>query len=119
MPYRFACKALGWMTIVLIVLLSLVPGDVRPHTGAPTISEHIAAYLGAGALLGLGYGGTTRSNFLLWSLLLLLAGTLETLQMFVPGRNPRVLDFLASGAGASFGVLVGLLLTRAMTTRSI
>jgi VanZ family protein len=98
---------------------SLVPGEVRPHTGAPTISEHIAAYLGAGVFLSIGYGGTTRSNFLLWSLLLLLAGTLETLQMLVPGRNPRVLDFLASGAGASLGVPVGRLLIRAMTTRSI
>ena len=107
------------MAIILIVFLSLVPGEVRPHTGAPTIFEHIAAYLGAGVLLGIGYGGTTRSNFLLWSRLLLLAGTLETLQMLVPGRNPRVLDFLASGAGASFGVPVGRLLIRAMTTRSI
>lgn len=118
-PYRVVWRILGWVALLAIVVLSLVPGSERPHTGAPTFTEHIAAYIVAGTFLSIGYCSTSRRNISLWFLLLLLAGILETLQMLVPGRNPRVVDFLASGAGAAAGVLVGWLLIRGLSARSI
>jgi hypothetical protein len=35
--------------------LSVVPGDVRPHTGLPGAIEHFAVYLGVCGLLAVGY----------------------------------------------------------------
>jgi len=50
-------RLLGWLAVIVIAILSLVPGDIRPHTGAPGALEHLAAYLGTAGLLTFGYGG--------------------------------------------------------------
>ena len=37
-------RVLVWLSVVAITVLSLLPGDYRPHTGAPGRVEHFAAY---------------------------------------------------------------------------
>ena len=39
---RLAALA-GWLGIVVIAVLSLVPGDYRPHTFLPGPAEHVLA----------------------------------------------------------------------------
>ena len=50
-------RAAGYAAILLIGVLSLIPGTLRPETGAPGQFEHFVAYLGAAALLALGSEG--------------------------------------------------------------
>jgi hypothetical protein len=44
-----------WGAVATIAVLSLVPGDLRPHTEAPGYLEHVAAYFITAILLSLGY----------------------------------------------------------------
>jgi hypothetical protein len=49
-------KIAGALVIVAFAVLSLVPRQLRPHTGAPESPEHVAADAVAGGLLTFGYG---------------------------------------------------------------
>ncbi|MBV8745365.1 MAG: hypothetical protein JO134_10030 [Xanthobacteraceae bacterium] len=41
----------GYASVLLIAVLSLMPGELRPETGAPGKFEHLIAYLGTSLLL--------------------------------------------------------------------
>jgi hypothetical protein len=98
-------QSAGWMCVVAIAVLSLVPGEVRPSTSAPGQMEHVAAYAGASFVLYFGY----RCPLLAALALTGYAGCLEVAQNFVPGRHPQVIDWFASGAGAAVGSLAAWL----------
>jgi VanZ family protein len=98
-----AARPLAWISFLAIALLSLVPGNMRPHTLLPGQAEHFIAYAGAGFLLATGY----RSRRERWAGWLGVTGAsvvFELLQSFSPGRTPRVIDILASVAGLSIGL---------------
>jgi VanZ family protein len=97
-------RAAGYAAILLIGVLSLVPGTLRPETGAPGQYEHLAAYFGAAALLALGSGTATQRWQALW--LVPYAAALEIVQHFVPGRHSRFSDFVVSSVGAVLGIMV-------------
>jgi hypothetical protein len=44
-----------WLCVVLLAVLSLVPGDAQIRTGAPGIAEHVMAYCGTAVLFTVGY----------------------------------------------------------------
>jgi VanZ family protein len=106
----------GWTCVVALIVLSLVPGNERPHTGFPGQIEHLAAYCGTSGLLALGYP-TVRGRFGAVAMLVLLAATLEVMQQWVPGRHSQFIDFAASSAGACLGMLV-LWMATTMHTRA-
>jgi VanZ family protein len=97
-------RAAGWACIAALIILSLVPGGERPHTGLPGQIEHVIAYCGTAAVLGLGYS-TTKARFGLVGMLALLAVVLEMAQQWIPGRHSQFIDFAASSAGACLGML--------------
>ena len=100
-------RAGGWVGTVAIVVLSVLPGDDRPHSGAPGVLEHIVAYLLVAALFTLGYRGAKR--IVLCSLLFILAALLEVVQIWIPGRTAEFIGFAASTSGLFAGfLLVGL-----------
>jgi hypothetical protein len=45
----------AWGAVVTIAVLSLVPGELRPHTGAPGYLEHVTVYFITAILLSHGY----------------------------------------------------------------
>jgi hypothetical protein len=49
-------KIAGGLAVVAFAVLSLVPWQLRPHTGAPESLEHVAADALTGGLLTFGYG---------------------------------------------------------------
>ena len=51
-----AVKITGALAVVAFAVLSLVPWQLHPHTGAPESPEHVAADAVAGGLLTFGYG---------------------------------------------------------------
>ncbi len=105
---RFSAVA-GWLGVLIIAVLSLVPGDLRPHTILPGPLEHMLAYALTGAALGFGYRH-------LGSRLLCLGGlsfgsvVFEILQADVPGRSSSAVDVLASSSGVALGILLGAVL---------
>ena len=98
-------RAGPWLAVLLVAIISLVPGQLRPHTGLPGPTEHMLAYLLTGFLLGSRQRGPVAWTMIA-VLLSLYAGSLELLQFLVPGRSPAFVDFAASSAGALGGVLL-------------
>jgi VanZ family protein len=108
---RLRSSRLGQVLIVacvlLITVLSLLPGSWQERTSLPGPVEHFIAYSGTGFVLAL-----FLPRRLLWPAAALLAaysGLMEILQNFSPGRDPAVRDFLVSSAGAFFGAGIGWL----------
>ena len=99
----------GYASVLLIGLLSLIPGELRPDTGAPGKLEHLIAYLGAGFLLSLRPETLRHRWQALW--LIPYAGALELLQSFIPGRHARFSDFVVSSTGAGLGIIAAFMIT--------
>jgi VanZ family protein len=97
----------GWLAIIVIIVLSVVPGNERPHTGASGHSEHFSAYLITATLLAFAYPHHTATIALG---LPLLSGLLEIAQIFIPGRHAGFDDFVASSLGAGAGLVWSSLL---------
>jgi VanZ family protein len=100
-------RASGMLSLVAIAVLSLVPGETRPHVVWPGSLEHVAAYFISALLLSLGFGDARFAVAPLLSigfLLTLYGGVLEAAQRFVPGRMPTLFDWGASTAGVWLGV---------------
>jgi hypothetical protein len=96
----------GWIGFGLILIISLVPGNERPHTGAPGQMEHFTAYLMTAAAYG--YGCLRLRERLTWLALLSAASALfEVIQLVVPGRTGQVIDWAASSLGACVGTVLG------------
>ena len=72
------------LCVALLFVLSLIPGQDRPHTCMAGQSEHSIAYAGTAIIAMLSYRRA------LWTIigLGLLSFMLEVLQNFVPGRGP-------------------------------
>jgi VanZ like family len=94
----------SWLALAAVMILSTVPGSLRPQTGAPGYVEHFAAYLITGFLFVSAY---PRHVALAVVLLAALAGIVEFVQSWIPGRTPGVADFIASALGAGAGSLLG------------
>jgi VanZ family protein len=104
-------RVLAWACLATVAILSLVPGELRPHSFLPGQAEHFIAYAVAGLLLALAYW-STRQRILGWLCGSIASGGFEILQNFVPRRSPSIWDALASVAGLTFGILLGAALSR-------
>lgn len=97
---------LGFATMAAAIgVLSLLPLETLPETGAWDKLEHLLAY---GLLAGVGTSAFPKRPVLLITGLIFYGGTLEVLQSFVPGRHPSLADVVAN----TIGVVVGHLLIR-------
>jgi len=100
------------LTVLTIALLSLVPGNMRPHILGNDHLEHFAAYFVTASLWAVG----NRHPMQLLSsglLLAICAGLLEFVQMWIPGRSASAFDFATSAIGAWIGLLVMVAARRA------
>lgn len=100
------------LTVLTIIVLSVMPGRMRPHILGNDYYEHFVAYFVAGILLAMGY---LRPIQLLSSgiLLAICAGSLEFVQLWIPGRTSSVGGFASATVGAWIGLLVMIVIRRA------
>jgi VanZ family protein len=100
------------LAVLTIIVLSVVPGKMRPHVLGNDLCEHFAAYFITGSLLAVGY---LRPMQLLSTgiLLALCGGSLELAQLWIPGRTASAADFATSTIGAWIGLLVIVVVRRA------
>lgn len=96
---RWISRLVSISSIVTVLVLSWVPGDSRPSTGASNLIEHFVAYVftALATLVAFAPPRTIRSILIG---MILLAAIAEIGQNFVPGRQPKVIDFAAGSAGA-------------------
>jgi uncharacterized protein YqfA (UPF0365 family) len=93
----------GWLTLALIVFLTLAPVGARPSFGGPHL-EHFAAF----ALIGLAFALAYPNRVLLVVVVVVGAALgLEALQLLTPDRHARAVDALAKALGGISGICVG------------
>ena len=102
-------RAAGLCGVLGIIILSLVPGVDRPHTGLPGEVEHFIAYGLTASALALGFRPLAFRVVLAIGLSL-LAGSMEIFQSWVPGRHPAITDAIVSSSGGLLGLAIGGLL---------
>ena len=102
-------RAAGFCGVLGIIILSLVPGVDRPHTGLPGEVEHFIAYGLTASALALGFRPLAFRVVLAIGLSL-LAGSMEIFQYWVPGRHPAITDAIVSSLGGLLGLAIGGLL---------
>ena len=108
---KLVARLVGLLAVAAIAILSLVPGDLRPHTYMPKRIEHIVAYVLTAGLLSFGYGKSRYPIFIVLSLSIYSAA-LEIAQLQIPGRDGNVGDFVVSSIGALIGCSLAWLVLR-------
>jgi hypothetical protein len=110
-------RAVAWLAVVTIILLSVVPGDIRPNMMASQDYEHFSAYLVTGCLFAMGYSSSVQV-MISGSMLSVLAGTLEIAQLWIPGRSSKASDAMVGMLGAWVGLCVTWIFANWMGGRS-
>ena len=110
-------RAAGAFCILLIVILSLIPGAWQERTPLPAPLEHFIAYAGTAAILVF----AARRPRALTCVVIVVAlaafsALMEELQHFSPGRDPEVIGFVGSSLGALAGAVFGWLVRNAART---
>jgi VanZ family protein len=106
---RKIIRVIAWVLLATAIVLTLVPAQIRPVTGAPSSLEHFAMFFVIGAAFALGY---SRSDYLLCGAAIAFAGSLELLQIFVPTRHARLSDFVVDALSAVIGIALSGLMDR-------
>lgn len=88
---RIAARALSWVGIAAIIILTVVPAIDRPVTGFGPRLEHLMAFALVAGAFALGY---RFSLIRLLLLALLFCGGVELLQIPLPTRHARLRDFV-------------------------
>lgn len=111
-PVGWAMRAAAACTWIVLTVLSLLPGEDRPHTGYSGNVEHVVAYAGAALITRLAFGRLWAG----WPLLAFssAAACFEIAQRSIPGRSPGVDNWAASSAGAVLGLVAARVLVRAL-----
>jgi hypothetical protein len=104
-------RGAGWAAVGLIAILSLVPGELRPHRGVQGPFEHFTAYLLTALPLVVGYSRRLQPRWIALALIA-YAACLETAQLWIPARVAAVIDFTAGSLGSIFGGSLRFLLVK-------
>src|SRR5271166_6435130 len=98
---REILRGVAWIVVLGLVMITLAPAPLRPRTGVSHNFEHFGAFLVAGVFWCLAY--TERLRLWLGSVVI-FAGSIELLQLLVPGRHARFADFVADTLGGCAGI---------------
>jgi len=102
-------RAVAWLMLLAIVVLTAVPPGLRPTTFLPHEIEHAGIFLVAGISFGMAYLGR---EWLLSIVAIAFCAAIELAQLYVPGRHARLTDFIVDAIAAVMGVFVGSILLR-------
>jgi hypothetical protein len=94
-------RVAAWALAIAIVILSLVPPNLRPVTGAGQFFEHFAIFMVTGLAFGIGYAPKYISLALA---LVIFSGVVEIAQLLAPGRHARLSDFIIDAVAVTAGV---------------
>ena len=109
MNRRKIIRVIAWVLLAAAILLTVVPAQYRPVTGAPSPVEHFVMFFLIGSAFALGY---SRSDYWLCGAAIVLAGSLELLQLLLPTRHARLSDFVIDALAAVIGIALSRLIDR-------
>jgi VanZ family protein len=99
----------GLVGLGLIVVVSVVPGTIRPHTSMSGYTEHFLAYAIVASCFALGWRSPLYQAAVVISAFI-VASLLEAVQFLCPGRSPDSVSPIVSGIGGLCGVILATLL---------
>jgi len=93
-------RASAWLGGLIAVILSVVPGRLRPHVMGDSDYELFTAYLISAGLLAIGYLGASQllAN---GAALTICAGVLQVVQFSIPGRTASISSAFSPGGLAA------------------
>src|SRR5260370_28068775 len=97
-----AARIMTLLLVLAILVLSVVSAWLRPKTGIPHDVEHFGIFVATGFAFGLGYA---RRYAVMAIVVLIFAGAIETVQLFVPGRYALLTDFFLDTLALFYGVV--------------
>jgi hypothetical protein len=97
-------KGAAWLSILIILLVTVVPIGFRPSTGLSPNIERFGAMVAVGALFAAAY---PKRVWLVVLALSLAAATFELLQLLAGGRHPAFRDVVIKSLGAAIGAMLG------------
>jgi hypothetical protein len=101
--YQVAARALAWIGILAIIVLSVVPAAYRPVVGTGQSFEHFTAFALVAGVFAIGYRlPLIRLLFLAF----FFCGGIELLQVPLPTRHARVSDIVIDFVGSCFAIAV-------------
>lgn len=105
---RTLARLATWICFLTLAILSLVPGELRPHTGLSGKIEHALAYAATGVVFAFGYL-EPRQRIIGAASFASVALLFEAAQNLVPGRSPDIRDAMASAGGFAIGLGLGVI----------
>jgi len=107
-------RLLPWALLAAVAFATLSPIEMRPVATADPDYERMAAYAVLGGIFLL---AAPRHPARLVLAIVVVAGLLEWLQNFVPGRHGELHDFGVKSAATLAGVMVAMLVRRGISAR--
>ena len=101
---RLLIRRAAWLSILIVVLVTLVPIGWRPATGLSPNIERFCAMAAVGALFAAAY---PRRFWLIVLTLSLTAAMVEPLQFIAAGRHPSLRDVEFKSLGVAIGAVLG------------
>src|SRR5215211_7542663 len=105
--FRSIARLMVGCGLLAIVIITLLPIELRPLTVLPGNYERAASFLVFGILLALAF---PRHLVAVAVPVVVAAGVLEVLQLLAPGRHPRRYDIVIKGLSGTTGVTIGFAL---------
>src|SRR5690242_16842887 len=102
-------RPVAWLLTALIIVISVIPAPVRPTTSAGHNFEHLLIFAVTGVAFGIGY---FRQPYWLILGLPLFAGLVELVQIAVPSRHARLMDFVMDSVAVLLGAVIVLIVLR-------
>jgi VanZ family protein len=96
-------KLAAWALAAAVTFATLGPPGLRPHAPLGHDGEHAFAFVLVGIAFGLAYA--QRRTFVA-TVSVVMIGVLEILQIWVPGRHARVVDFVVDALAACLGLTI-------------
>lgn len=101
---RLLIRRAAWLSILIVLLVTLVPIGWRPATGLSPNIERFCVMAAVGALFAAAY---PRRFWLIVLTLSLAAAMVEPLQFMAAGRHPSLHDVEFKSLGVVIGAVLG------------
>jgi VanZ family protein len=104
-------RIIAWLLAAAVTFATLGPPSYRPHSPLGQDGEHALAFILIGVAFGLAY---TEHRLRVAVIAVMMIGTLELLQLWMPGRHARLEDFVVDALTACVGLAIAAGLDWAM-----
>lgn len=101
---RLVIRSAAWLSILIVLVVTIVPIGFRPSTGFSPNIERFCAMAAVGALFAAAY---PKRLWLIVLALSLAAAIFEPLQFIAAGRHPNLRDVEVKALGAAVGAVAG------------